>query len=70
MKRSSKYYPLRYVVECKPTNQAFFEVIAAFNVDVVALDYAKACSRSTGYAYRVMKRHGNALFTEIYAPEF
>jgi hypothetical protein len=61
MRRTSKYYELKYVVECKPPSQAFFEPIAAFNSSEVAASYAKDCRRGNGpkWDYRVQTRHGN-----------
>ncbi len=58
MRRTSIYFPLRFVVECQRTGQAFFEPIAAFDHDSVAIAYAKECGR-TGYRYRVTERRNN-----------
>jgi hypothetical protein len=54
----SKRNHLPYVVECKPLGQAFYEPIAAFNVDRVAISYATDCykgsvAQDAGYHYRV-----------------
>lgn len=61
MRRSSVYFSLRYIVECQPAGQAFFEPIAAFNHDGVAIDYAKGCfwRALTGFKYRVTERRNN-----------
>jgi len=59
MNRSSKYFPLEYIVECKPGRQPFFEVIAAFNADCVANHYANECRvANPGNEYRVLTRRG------------
>lgn len=56
MRRTSKYHPLRFIVECAPTNQPFFESIAAFNHCDVAKQYAIECrvGKPDGYRYRVL----------------
>lgn len=67
MRRSSVYYPLRYIVQCQPAGQHFFEVIAAFNADSVAIDYAKDCHEfhaavggaAAEYKYRVLDHKNN-----------
>jgi hypothetical protein len=75
MDRRSKYHALEWIVECKrPPNPAtWWESIAAFNSDRVALAYAKDCSTPTrlaeGWNYRVMKRVGNR-YVEITKAEF
>ena len=47
---------LQYVVECKST-YPFFEEIAAFNVNEVALHYARECAETNPqYVYRVVKK--------------
>lgn len=61
MKRSSKYFALRYLVECKPSYQTFYEPIAAYNDDGIAINYAVECSRAANAIkhnsdYRVMER--------------
>lgn len=60
MRRSSKYYPLAFLVECKPTYMPqIFEVIAGFNVGQVAGRYAAECKRTNPRnEYRVMTRTG------------
>lgn len=62
MKRSSPYYPLKYRVDCNMTGR-FFETIAAFNSDRIALDYVANCRKfqarvGSPYTYRVMERTG------------
>lgn len=61
MRRSSVYYPLRYIVQCQPAGQAFFENIAAFNDDGVAIDYACDClkGKPIGWKYRVVHHQNN-----------
>lgn len=45
---------LTHTVECRPPAQAFFEVIAAFNVDRAALAYGGECHMvNPSNAYRV-----------------
>lgn len=58
MKRSSKFYPLKWLVECKPSGQPFFEVIAGFNSDSVAVHYAQDCFKTNpDFVYLVMQRN-------------
>jgi len=46
---------LPYVVECRST-YVFFEPIAAFNVDSVAIAYAKDCAKTNPMCtYKVVK---------------
>lgn len=62
MKRSSPYFNLKTRVDCQPPGQAFYETIAAFNSDRVALAYAEDCRKSKQFStagqwrYRVMER--------------
>lgn len=65
MRRSSRYFELKFIVECKrPPNPAtWWEPIAAFNCDSVALAYAADCrkdkaswSKDLPWEYRVLKR--------------
>lgn len=66
MKRTSAYYPLKYRVDCKPSGQHFFETIAAFNSDRVALAYAKDCSATNPeFEYECKRRHGNSLWVPL-----
>lgn len=64
MKRSSPYFDLKFRVDCRrpPNPASWWETIAAFNNDSVALAYAKDCfsawKRRDGWEYRVMKRTG------------
>jgi hypothetical protein len=61
MKRTSKYYDLETIVECKHPAYAAWEPIAAFNSDRVAIHYAVDCRRANakhGLEYRVMQRVG------------
>lgn len=72
MRRSSVYYPLEWRVECKrPPNPAtWWETVAAFNSDRVALDYARDCRKANGkygFEYRVMARKGRG-WVEITKP--
>ncbi len=63
MNRNSPYHPLKCIVKCKPAGQHFYEVIAAFNVDSVAIDYARDCHKfhlnQPGWFYVVWERRGN-----------
>lgn len=74
MRRSSPYFNLRYIVECKPPRQAFFEQMCAFNSDSVAFDYAERCRADKRFwpdgkwEYRVMKRTNKGL-VEMTKPE-
>ena len=46
---------LSFVVECK-SSYPFFEKIAAFNVDSIAIDYAQDCAKTNPtFKYRVTK---------------
>lgn len=67
MKRSSMYFYLSHVVECKPMWQAFWEPIAAFNSRQVADDHALRCSISAAgrSEYRVKSRNGKGQFTMV-----
>lgn len=71
---TSIYKTLRFLVECQPPGQAFFEPIAALNSDRVAIDYAKECVKrqfeifssandgklvAFGWRYRVVERRNN-----------
>lgn len=58
---TSIYKALKYVVMCQPAGQAFFEPIAAFNHDGVAIDYARDClkGKPIGFRYRVEERKNN-----------
>ncbi len=58
MRRTSKYYELKWVVECRST-YVFFETIAAFDHEGVAKGYAKDCAKvNPEYQYRVLSRDG------------
>lgn len=62
MRRTSIYYPLRYIVQCQPAGQAFFETICAFNLAAVAIEYAETCfthQTIDGFKYRVVDHHNN-----------
>lgn len=63
MRRTSPYYNLKWIVECKWPNKPFFEQIAAFNDAQVAKDYCDFCAKSwkleDNFQYRVMERKGN-----------
>ena len=49
--------PVPYRVECDPQGKTFFEVIAAFNSERVALAYATDCKVSNpANDYRVVNR--------------
>lgn len=69
MNRSSKYYNLEWVVEVY--NGRFYEQMAAFNSDIIALRYADECYQAArknkiGWsAYRVIKRHGRSGWDEV-----
>lgn len=58
MRRTSEYFPLKWRVACKPEGQHFFETIAAFNSDVIAIEYAQKCDKfhDNRWEYRVMER--------------
>lgn len=53
----NSYPELKWVVECKPGKQVFYEAIAAFNSKVVAEDYANDCENVNGVwaTYRVVE---------------
>jgi hypothetical protein len=58
MKRSSKYYTLRYFVECKWPHNSFYETIAAFDSERVAEAYAAECKKTNlDFVYRTFKRN-------------
>jgi hypothetical protein len=65
MKCTSKYFQLKFVVECKWPENHYFEVIAAFDNDQVATAYAKKCAddwrkkNSPEWCYRVQERRGS-----------
>lgn len=61
MRRSSIYYPLRYIVQCQQPGQAFFYSMAAFDLEAVACGYAKQCAAEhrSDYRYRVIDHHNN-----------
>lgn len=60
MQRTSVYYPLKWAVLCKPKGQHFFETIAAFNNDDVAIAYTVHCKYANAEnTYRVCERVGN-----------
>lgn len=69
MNRFSKYYNLEWVVEVY--NGRFYEQIAGFNSDVIALDYAERCydsarrSKPGWSAYRVIHRVGRSRWEEV-----
>jgi len=49
--------PVPFRVECKWPNRSYFEVIAAFNSDRIAMAYATDCQvTNKAFAYRVTKR--------------
>ncbi|MDR5726260.1 MAG: hypothetical protein RB191_02205 [Terriglobia bacterium] len=48
--------PVPYRVECRWPVNSWFEVIAAFDVERVALQYAQDCAASTHMEYRVTYR--------------
>jgi hypothetical protein len=60
MKRHSRYRGLRWFVECKWPEYAWYVAIAAFDNERVAQGYADDCARSklpsVGWAYRVIER--------------
>lgn len=61
MRRSSVYYPLRYIVQCQSPSFAGFESIAAFDEKGIAIKYAADCTvgKSAEYRYRVIDHHNN-----------
>lgn len=71
MTRNSKYYGLKWLVECKPGAQPFFETIAAFNSDRIAKGYADDCMKANrgSYVYRVMERRTNGQWKVIHEPK-
>lgn len=58
MKKSSKYFELRWIVEVRWPENTWFEPIAAFNSESVAQQYASGCrlAATQGFEYRVQKR--------------
>lgn len=72
MDKRSKYRELRFVVECKLfDHSAWFEPIAAFNLDRAALRYAEDCriaAGNRGSEYRTVKRVGRN-YVVITTPE-
>lgn len=74
MKRSSKYFELRYIVQAKMSPNVFYLTIAAFDSDGIARDYAttartSSANRITQIEYRVAKRNSRGQFKTIFAPE-
>lgn len=64
MKKTNRYFELKYLVECCDNSHGRFEVIAAFNVDVVAVKYADDCRKNapSTHTYRVMERTDKSSF--------
>lgn len=65
--RTSKYFELKYVVECKQPQQAFYDTIAAFDNEGAAMGYCGDCMSNHGddWQYRVMKRNNKSVWTAI-----
>ena len=71
MRKTSAYYELKFVVECKWPHNHHFEPIAAFNVQRIAEEYAASAwagQAYPGWSYRVMERAGDK-FKEVYRAE-
>jgi hypothetical protein len=65
MKRSSPFFGLKYLVQCRDF-RPFYETIAAFNYDGAAHGYAKDCAKTnTLNFYRVMERDSRGRLTEL-----
>lgn len=60
-KRTSRYFPLKFVIECSEPGKAFFEPIAAFNLEQVARSYCEGTDKqqAVGFRYRVVERHSD-----------
>ena len=59
MNRSSPYYTLVYRVDCRHAGGFQWEAMAAFDVEEVALSYARRCySANPRHDYRVHIRQG------------
>lgn len=62
MRRPSRYRDLKWIVEARWPHLPYFEQIAAFNAERVALAYARDCFnaappiRGQHWAYRVQER--------------
>lgn len=67
MKRTSEYFGLKYLVQCRARDRHHFETIAAFDVDDIARKYAKDCAKNAipGFTYRTMERDGRGQFKPI-----
>lgn len=67
MKRTSEYFNLKYLVQCKSNSRPCFETIAAFDVDIIARKYATDCvaGAASTITYRVMERTGRGKFRQL-----
>lgn len=72
MKRSSRYFPLQWVVEVHGHCGApFWEQIAAFNSEAVALGYARDCQLAANRrgavatVYRVIVRRARDVWVTV-----
>ncbi len=60
LSRKSKYFELKYIVECKWPNKPFYETIAAFDSQMIATNYKRDCIATIkGFEYRTMQRIGD-----------
>lgn len=72
MRRASPYHGLRWTVEVKWPGNAFYEVIAAYNHDRIAKEYADTCMANASpidgkrWAYRVRERDGRGKWSVIH----
>lgn len=71
MRRSSRYFPLQWVVEVHGHCGApFWETLAAFNSESVAKAYSAACQTAAnraraGSTYRVMVRRSRGVWDTV-----
>lgn len=57
--RTSKYYDLRFIVQCKQPLRGYWETIAAFDCEPAAIGYSNECRKdrlTASFEYRIMKR--------------
>ena len=63
MKRTSAYFGLKWIVQCRWPQNSWFETIAAFDVDNAAQSYANNCAKNnTSLKYRVLERNSKGQF--------
>lgn len=57
MNRLSRYFSLKFIVECRWPSNAYWEVICAWDHEEVAVEYAQAIkNRQPTFRYRVRER--------------